>query len=58
MFHREHLAGSAEPRLDFVRNQYNSIFVTDTAERVHQFWWNWMEAALPLHWLDNDRRDS
>src|SRR4029079_14544638 len=52
------LAGSAEARLDLVDDEHDAVVVADLAHSGKEFLRSDDEAALALHGLDHDRRNT
>src|SRR5690606_28191456 len=57
VLHGEHLAGAAEPRLDFIGNQQDAVFVAQRAQSLHELGRADVEAAFSLHGFDDDGGD-
>ena len=56
MFYRKHLAGSGDAALDFVRDHDDPMFIAKPPQRAQEIGRGHVEAALPLHRLDDDGR--
>ena len=58
MLHREHLAGARKARLDLVGNQQDAVLVANLAQRRHEIARRFVEPALALHRLKDDRSNA
>src|SRR5437879_13548553 len=57
MLNREHCSCAAEPRLNFIRNQQNTMLLTDCLESAQEAWRGKHKTALALHRFNNNRRN-
>src|SRR5207244_3644965 len=55
MLNREHRSCAAEPRLNFIRNQQNSMLLKDCLESAQEAWRGNHKTALALHRFNDNR---